>query len=91
MIEQTIEQFRKELREAILNKDVKLYFEPLIDDVYIFSMTAIIRSGSYRKYEKEISFSIARTFIYYHEELTEGIFDNDIPELIKIYREYFDI
>lgn len=91
MIAETIEQFRKELRDAILNKEVELKFKPTLDDGYIFSLTAIVRFGSDGKYNKEISFTIAKTFVCYHEELTEGIFDNDIPELIEMYREYFDI
>ena len=89
MIAETIEQFRTELRDAILNKNIELAFEPLKDDVYIFNMTAIIRFGSYRKYEKVISFTIAKEFVSYHKKLTKGIFDNDIPELIKMYREFF--
>lgn len=91
MIEQVIEQFRKELREAILNKEVELEFKPQLDDEYIFKMTAIVRFGSNGKFNKEISFTIAKTFVCYHEELTKGILDKDIPKLIEMYREYFDI
>lgn len=74
-----------------MSKEVELEFKPTLADGYIFKLTAIIRFGSNGKYEKKIDFTIANKFVCYHEELTKGIFDNDIPELIEMYKEYFDI
>lgn len=87
MIEYTIERFRNELREAILTKKIEVKYRILNDDFYLFQM--IVRLRINEKITKELVFTVSESqnLICYHEELTKGIFDNDITELSKMYRE----
>ena len=88
MIEQTIEQFRKELREAVLKQKIEVKYHRLTDSkTYQYEMRVTIRIDP--KTTKEICFTVSdlHNFICYHEPLTDGMFDNDIKELSKMYRE----
>ena len=85
MITDTIEQFRKELREAVLTKKIEVKYKRLTDSkTYQYEMRVRIIINP--KTTKEILFSVSdlHNFICYHEPLTDGIFDNDIKELTNI-------
>ena len=85
MIEEAIEQFRKELREAVLTRKKEVEYRKLTDECF----QMIVRIRITIKRTKELVFTVeeADGFICYHEDLTDGMFDNDIKELSKMYRE----
>ena len=89
MIEDTIEQFRNELREAVLNRKIEVKYRILNDDFYLFQMIVRLRINEKITKEKELVFTVSESnnLICYHEDLTKGIFDDDITELSKMYRE----
>ena len=64
---------------------IKVLFKCVCDEPYLFVMRVPFESDSC---SENFDFTVAKKFVCYHNHLADGIFDDYIPDLLKLYEKF---